>query len=223
LTGGIGSGKSTVSALLVARGAVLVDADAITRELQAPNAPLLATIAERFGSEVISDDGSLDRAALAGVVFRDAAALADLNAIVHPAVGAEIAARVAALEETDAVVVLDIPLLVEGVLARRASKPARADEVLRYGGHQLSGLLVVDVDPELAVRRLVEHRGMPEADARARMARQAARADRLALADRVIDNGGPMEALVPQVDDAWAWACGLSPSTRVPPSDRAPD
>lgn len=191
LTGGIGSGKSTVSAMLAERGAVVVDADAIVRRLQRPGTPVFAAMVERFGDAIVADDGTLDRAAVAAVVFDDPAALADLNAIVHPAVGAEIAARLAAEAGTDHVVVLDVPLLVES------------------GRGELDGLVVVDVDPEVAVGRLVEHRGMAAADARARMARQASREDRLARADRVVDNGGDMEDLRRQVDEVWAWARSL--------------
>ena len=172
LTGGIGSGKSTVSAFLAERGAVVVDADAITRQLQAPGQPVLAAIVERFGPEIVSADGTLDRAALAAIVFDDPAALKDLTAIVHPAVGKEIARRLEAERGGDRVVVLDIPLLVES------------------GRYQVAGLVVVDVDPDVAVERLVRFRGMSEADARARMANQVSRADRLAKADWVIDNSG---------------------------------
>ena len=188
LTGGIGSGKSTVSALLAERGAVVVDADAIVREVQAPGTPVFAAMVERFGPDIVAPDGSLDRAAVADRVFADSEALADLNAIVHPAVGKEIADRMAALAETDEVVILDVPLLVE-------SKNA----------YPVAGLLVVDVDPEIAVQRLVTHRGMRADDVRARMARQASRADRLARADRVIDNSGDPDDLAAQVDDAWRW------------------
>jgi dephospho-CoA kinase len=188
LTGGIGSGKSTVSALLAGKGAVIVDADAITRELQQPGRPVFRSMVERFGPTIVAPDGGLDRAAVADIVFNDPEALADLNAIVHPAVGAEIAERMAALAGTDAVVILDVPLLVE------AAK-----------GYPVDGLLVVDVDPEVAVRRLVEQRGMRERDVRARLARQARREDRLARADRVIHNDGSLDDLRAQVDDAWDW------------------
>jgi len=192
LTGGIGSGKSTVSALLAARGAVIVDADAITREVQEPGTPTFAAMVDRFGAGIVAADGTLDRAAVADLVFNDPEALADLNKIVHPAVGAEIARRMQELAGTDAVVVLDVPLLVESSRA-----------------YPVAGLLVVDVDPEVAVVRLVEQRGMREADARARMARQASREDRLARADRVIDNAGTPDDLARQVDDAWAWIATL--------------
>ena len=194
LTGGIGSGKSTVSAALAERGAVVVDADAITRELQGPGQPVLAAMVERFGPQILRPDGTLDRQAVADVVFVDAEALADLNAIVHPAVGAEIAGRLAVLAETDDVVILDVPLLVES------------------GRDDMAGTIVVDTDPEVAVERLVAHRGFAEADARARIARQASREDRLAKADFVIDNGGDLDALTPQIDRCWAWIEGLRPT-----------
>ena len=172
LTGGIGSGKSSVSALLAARGAVIVDADAIVREVQEPGSPVLAKLAERFGSGVIAADGSLDRAAVATIVFGDPEALKDLNGIVHPAVGAEMNRRVREQAATDRVVVLDIPLLTENP---------------REG---LQGIIVVDVPEEVQVERLVRFRGFDEADARARIARQATRERRLETASFVVDNSG---------------------------------
>jgi len=193
LTGGIGSGKSTVSELLVEHGAVLIDADAITREVQHPGQPVLAAIVERFGPGVLAPDGSLNRPALAGIVFTDPDALKDLNGIVHPAVADEFTRRLRAERDTDRVVVLDIPLLVEG------------------GRYRVSGLLVVDVDEEVAIDRLVRYRGFSAEDARARMARQATREQRRAKADVVIDNGGDIESLRRQVDDAWAWMQTLPP------------
>ena len=193
LTGGIGSGKSSVSSLLAERGAVVVDADAITRALQQPGEPVFEAIVGRFGDGVVAADGTLDRAALASIVFGDDEALAELNQLVHPAVGVAIAEAIAVDVATDAVVVLDVPLLVE------SNKP-RTD---------LAGLLVVDCPVDVAVRRLVEHRGMDEADARARVARQASREERLARADHVIDNSGPPEALPALVERAWAWIEGL--------------
>ncbi|MGA0862414.1 MAG: dephospho-CoA kinase [Ilumatobacteraceae bacterium] len=194
LTGGIGSGKSTVSQLLAARGAVIIDADAITRELQAPGAPLLSEIAERFGAHVLGPDGSLDRAALASIVFADSDALADLNKIVHPAVAREMDRRLAEQRETDNVVVLDIPLLAENP---------------RKG---LSGVVVVDVPVDTAVERLVGQRGMDESDARARIAKQASREDRLKIADRVVDNSGDLSALERRIDEVWQWARSLPPA-----------
>ena len=189
LTGGIGSGKSTVSEAFASRGAVVIDADAITRELQEPGQPVLAAMVERFGEAILQPDGTLDRQAVADIVFSDADALADLNGIVHPAVGAEIAERMAAEVETDHVVILDVPLLVES------------------GRDDLAALIVVDTDPEIAVGRLVRFRGFDEADARARIARQASREDRLARADLVIPNDGDREALATEIDRAWDWIC----------------
>jgi dephospho-CoA kinase len=193
LTGGIGSGKSSVSARLAAKGAVVIDADAIVRELQAPGQPVLAAMIEAFGPEILAGDGTLDRQAVADRVFGDDTALATLNAIVHPAVGAEIAARLEAAAETDAIVVLDVPLLVES------------------GRDDLHALVVVDLDPEVAIERLVAHRGFREDDARARIARQASREDRLARADHVIDNAGAVEDLDAQVDALWAALTEASP------------
>jgi dephospho-CoA kinase len=185
LTGGIGSGKSTVSALLQQRGAVVIDADAITKELQRPGTPVFLSMVERFGETVVAPDGTLDRQAVADIVFADAQALADLGAIVHPEVGAEIARRLEAVQGTDRIVVLDVPLLVES------------------GRDDMAALVVVDVDPEIAVERLVTARGMQESDARARIANQASREARRAKADVVLDNGGSMERLEAQVSALW--------------------
>lgn len=186
LTGGIGSGKSSVSARLASKGAVIVDADAITRELQEPGTPVFDAIVGRFGSAVVRGDGTLDRQAVADRVFSDRHELAELNAIVHPAVGAEIAARTLAAP-SDAVVVLDVPLLVES------------------GRDDMAGTIVVDLDPDVAVARLVSGRDFAEADARARMARQVTREERVASADFVIDNSGTEADLDQEVEAAWAW------------------
>ncbi len=187
LTGGIGSGKSSVSAALARRGALVVDADAIVHELQRPGTVVFDEMVERFGPGIVAADGTLDRPAVAAIVFADPAALSDLGGIVHPRVHEEIERRVAEAAGTDQVVVLDIPLLD------------------RNGWPGLEGTIVVDLDPEVAVERLVAHRGMPEADARARIANQADRQDRLALADFVIDNSGTLEDLEGEVDRAWTW------------------
>jgi dephospho-CoA kinase len=185
LTGGIGSGKSTVSDMLDDRGAVVVDADRIVRELQQPGEAVFDAMVEEFGPGIVAADGSLDRQAVADIVFGDEAALGRLNEIVHPAVGARIAERLAELAGTDEVVILDIPLLVES------------------GRDDMAALVVVDVDPEVAVERLVEHRGFDESDARSRIARQASREERLQRADVVIDNSGSLDDLRRQVDDLW--------------------
>jgi dephospho-CoA kinase len=187
LTGGIGSGKSTASALLAAKGAVVLDADAITRSLQVPGTEVFDKIVERFGPRVVGPDGALDRAALAEIVFADEQAKKDLEGIVHPAVGAVMVQRLQELTDTDAVVIYDVPLLVES------------------GRKGYGAVIVVDVDPEIAITRLVEQRGMSEADARARIANQVSREERLAVADRVLDNSGTREQLQLQVDEAWAW------------------
>ncbi len=184
LTGGIGSGKSTVAALLAERGALVIDADAVARELQQPGTEVFAAIVERFGPGILAGDGTLDRPALADVVFSDAGARSDLEAIVHPAVGAEMARRLGTEQGTDHLVVLDVPLLVES------------------GRDDMAAVVVVDVEPEVAVERLVG-RGMRERDARARMASQVSREDRLAKADIVIDNSGSMAALAERVAELW--------------------
>lgn len=189
LTGGIGAGKSTVSALLADRGAAVVDADQIARDLQSPGSPVLDRMAERFGSHIIRDDGSLDRAAVAAIVFGESdeakAALADLNGIVHPAMQSEIRRQIADQADTDRVVVLDFPLLGEN---------PRDD---------LAATIVVDIDPEVAVERLVEFRGMDETDARNRIASQISREERLSRADLVVDNSGDRAHLEREVDELW--------------------
>ena len=194
LTGGIGSGKSVVSTQLASHGAVIIDADVIVRQLQQPGQDVLRRMVERFGSQILSDSGHLDRAHLAEHVFGDKQALADLNAIVHPAVGREMLRRIEERRDSDAVVVLDVPLLVENP---------------RVG---LCGVLVVDLDPDIAVERLVKQRGLSESDARARMARQASRSARRAVADWIIDNSGSRLDLAKQVGQAWRWMCSLPPA-----------
>jgi len=194
LTGGIGAGKSTVSSALAERGAVVIDADLITRELQEPGQPVLEAMVERFGKGIVGPDGRLQRQVVADVVFNDPEALADLNKIVHPAVGAEIAARLERERGAGHVVILDVPLLVES------------------GRDDLAALLVVDADPDVAVQRLVEHRGFDEADARARMSRQASRDERLAKADFVVRNDGSRADLEAEIDRAWEWISNLKPT-----------
>jgi dephospho-CoA kinase len=193
LTGGIGSGKSTVGTMLVERGAALVDADELAREAVEPGTATLQRVVDRFGPGVLLPDGSLDRAALAGIVFADDGARSDLNAIVHPAVGRLMAERLAALA-AGGLVVLDIPLLVEGGARDR---------------YPVAGVLVVDSPVDLAVERLVSQRGMDRADAERRAAAQAPRSERLAQADYVIVNVGTLAELVLMVDRAWVWMQGL--------------
>jgi dephospho-CoA kinase len=185
LTGGIGSGKSTVSALLAARGAVVIDADRIAREVVEPGTQGLAAVVDAFGTSVLRDDGSLDRPALAAVVFADPDARRKLDGIVHPLVRAR-SAELAAAAPGDAVVVHDVPLLVETGQA---------------GFYDL--VLVVQADPEVRVQRLVD-RGLSEEDARARIAAQATDEQRRAVADVVLDNDGTEADLAAQVERFWA-------------------
>ena len=185
LTGGIGSGKSTVSARLAAHGATVIDYDLLAREAVELGTPALAAIAERFGDDVIAADGTLDRTALGAVVFCDDAARADLEAITHPAIWDLAIAREATVPD-DAVVVHDHPLLVEVGMA------AFCDLVV-----------VVDVPEDVQVERLVTMRGMTEADARARIAAQSSREERAAVADVVLDNTGSIEDLEARVDEIW--------------------
>jgi dephospho-CoA kinase len=191
LTGGIGAGKSTVSRLLAEHGAVILDADVYAREVVEPGGAAYQGVVDRFGKDVLLPDGHIDRPALAAIVFADPDALADLNAIVHPAVGAAIAERLAEESATDQVVILDVPLLVES------------------GRSNTAGTIVVDCPPEEALRRAVA-RGLPEDDVRRRMANQVSREERLAKADFVVDNSGPESALPGEIDKSWAWIESLN-------------
>ncbi len=185
LTGGIGSGKSAVARLLSSYGAVVIDADAIAREALEPGTPELDRVAAEFGPEVLGPEGTLDRPRLGRIVFADPARLAALNAIVHPYVARRSAQLMAAAPD-DAVVVHDVPLLVENGLAS-------AYDVV----------VVVDAAEQTQLRRLVGERGMPDQDARARMAAQATRQERVAVADVVVDNDGSWEDLEGQVERLW--------------------
>ncbi|MFE1317763.1 dephospho-CoA kinase [Kitasatospora phosalacinea] len=185
LTGGIGAGKSEVSRQLAAHGAVIVDSDVIAREVVAPGTPGLAAVAAEFGPDVLLPDGALDRPALGRVVFADPARLAELNAIVHPLVRAR-SAELESAAGPDAVVVHDVPLLAENGLAPLYDL-----------------VVVIDVPDAERLRRLVELRGMAEDEARSRMAAQASREDRLAVADLVLDNSGDLEQLTARVDALW--------------------
>ena len=210
LTGGIGAGKSTVADMLAGRGAVVVDADQIAREVVAPGGPAYEAVVARFGAGILGPDGAIDRPALARVAFSDAAALADLNAITHPVIGAVLLERLASLDSPDGaspehpgsrslepgpsgvvggVAVAVIPLL----------GPAHVDAL------RLRAVVVVDCPIEVAVRRLVEGRGMTESDAMARVAAQPSREQRNALADYVVENATSVEDLAVQVEALWAW------------------
>jgi dephospho-CoA kinase len=187
LTGGMGSGKSSVADLLVARGAILIDADRIAREIVTPHGVAFAPLVERFGRDILTPEGLLDRAALAAVVFNDPEALAALNAITHPAISAVMTERRAREEGTDHVVVLDVPLLV----------PAHRELL------DLAVVVVVDCPVELALARLVEQRGFTRADAEARIAAQPDRDERRQGADFVIDNSSDRVHLEGEVDRVW--------------------
>ncbi len=203
LTGGIGSGKSEVSRRLAAHGAVIIDADVAARAVVALGTPGLARVAEAFGADVLGPDGGLDRDRLGAIVFRDSASRATLNAIVHPLVAEWMrAAEQAAMDAArgDLIIVHDVPLLAEN---RRA------------GGFDL--VIVVDVPPELQLERLVSQRGMTPDQARARLAAQASREQRLAVADLVIDNSGSLADLDRRVAEVWT---ELTRLLHRPPIDR---
>jgi dephospho-CoA kinase len=189
VTGGIGSGKSSVAARLAARGAVVVDADALAREVVEPGTPGLDAVVAEFGPSVLREDGTLDRAALAAIVFHDDDRRAALEAIVHPLVG-ERSAQLLAQALDEAVVVYDVPLLAESMAAGGALD--RGFDVV----------VAVAAPVEVRVRRLVG-RGLTEDDARARIAAQATDEERAAIADHVVDNAGDLAALDAEVDRLW--------------------
>ena len=201
-TGGIGSGKSTVAALLERRGARIVDADAISHAVIAPGTPGHAAVVARFGARILGPDGSIDRRALAALVFADRAALRDLEAIVHPLVSVALRQELATAAPDD-VVVCVLPLLAE------------TDARMRYG---LDGVLVVDAPEDLALERLVHDRQMDEADARSRIAAQADRFARIAVADYVILNVGTLEELDEMAEGAWRWIERLGHGSAAPPA-----
>ncbi|QSR26195.1 dephospho-CoA kinase [Nocardioides aromaticivorans] len=186
LTGGIASGKSTVSSILRELGAVVIDADQLAREVVAKGTPGLAEVVEAFGPDILTEDGHLDRPKMGGIVFNDEALRRKLEAIVHPRVF-ELYAALEASAPTGGIVVHDIPLLVES---------GRAEE--------FDAVVVVDVPDEVQVERMVRDRGMSEEDARARIAAQATRERRRAVATYVIDNTGTREDLRHQVTEVFA-------------------
>lgn len=187
LTGGIGSGKSTVAAMLADHGAEVIDADRLAREVVEPGTAGFDEVIERFGDEVVAADGGLDRARLAEIVFADEAARSDLNAIVHPRVGDRIASRLAQFSaEDEGIVVVDVPLLVE-VGAERG----------------YTAIVVVTAPEEIRAQRVVDSRGLSPEQARARIRSQASDDERLAVATHVVDNSGDLDALRRQVDAVW--------------------
>jgi dephospho-CoA kinase len=189
LTGGIGAGKSAAADLLEEKGAVVIDADLIAREVVEPGGPAYQPLVDRFGGGILDSEGRVDRPALAAVVFGDPAALADLNAITHPVIGITMLERRNAFADRDTVVVLAIPLL----------KPAHRETV------GLNAVAVVDCPVDLCVERLVDQRGMDPADATARVAAQINREERCRDADFVLDNSSTREHLSAEVDRLWRW------------------
>lgn len=204
ITGGIGSGKSTVAEMLAAKGAVHLNADAIVHDLQQPGGAVFEAMVEHFGNHIVSEDGTLNRQAVADIVFNDTEQLEALNKIVHPGVRQEMQRRRDELRQqrTDVplVVISEIPLLVEGRL-----KEAPPDT----HQPQFDGIVVVVAYLEVVLARLAE-RGVSEADARARIAKQASNEERLAIADFVIDNSGPRSSLAGEIDRCWSWITGLA-------------
>jgi dephospho-CoA kinase len=203
LTGGIGAGKSTVAALLVDHGAKLVDADLVARRVVEPGGPAYQPLIDRFGPGVVGPDGRIDRPALAELVFGHPEALADLNAITHPAIGIEMIAGKDRFAGTDEIVVMDIPLL-------RPEHRTLLD---------LATVVVVDVPTELALERLVTQRGMTTEDATARIGSQSDRQTRLDGADLVIDNAGDLDHLRAEVDRVWDQLVALRDAPPPPAGD----
>jgi len=198
LTGGIGSGKSAASERLVAHGAGLVDADATVKLLQQAGMPVFDEIVAHFGESVVGDDGELNRPKLAEIVFNDADELKKINEIVHPAVRKDMARQRQSLAETHEIIVLDIPLLVE------------SDQPL-----ELAGIIVVDLPTDLAIERLVNHRGFDHEDAKARIASQTSREKRLERADFVIDNRGSLDDLDLEAQRCWQWMVEIGQNTTI--------
>ena len=188
LTGGIGSGKSAATDLLARSGAIVVDADVVAREIVAPGAPAHLALVERFGPEILDATGAIDRQRLADVAFSSPENVAALNEITHPAIGISMYEKIeAAAAEESAVIVVAVPLLTE----------------LHRTSLNLDTVVVVDCPTERCIERLIEFRQFPEADARARIAAQISREERLEMADHVIDNGGDLADLGRQVDELW--------------------
>ena len=189
LTGGIGSGKSAVADLLVELGAVLIDADQVARDVVAPGGPAYQPLVDRFGREILHEDGTIDRKALAAVAFADEETRLELNAITHPAIGIAMIQARDALADTDDIVVLAIPLLT--ALHRETVK--------------LHKVVVVDTPTGVALERLLSQRGFDRADAEARIRSQISREERVEEADYVLDNSGDREALEVEVAKLWDW------------------
>src|SRR5271154_1333378 len=189
LTGGIGSGKSAVADLLVERGAVLIDADQVARDVVAPDGPAYQPLVDRFGPEILGSDGTIDRQALAAVAFADEGNRLALNAITHPAIGIAMIQARDALADTDHIVILAIPLLT----------------ALHRDTVKLHQVVVVDTPTDVALERLLSQRGFDRADAEARIRSQISREERVKEADYVLDNSGDREALAAAVATLWDW------------------
>ena len=199
LTGGIGSGKSTVAELLVQRGAVLIDADQVARDAVAPGGPAYQPVIDRFGPGIVAADGTIDRPALATLAFADEESRLALNAITHPAIGVAMIEARDAHEGTDDIVVLAIPLLTA----------VHRDTV------KLHKVVVVDTPTDVALERLLSQRGFGRADAEARMRSQVSREERMKEADYVLDNSGDRSTLEAEVDKLWAWLLGAREELRT--------
>ena len=187
LTGGIGSGKSTAASGFVRRGAFLIDADQIVRDLQQPGEKVFEEMVSQWGTEILTPDGQLDRQLVANIVFSNPDELTVLNGIVHPAVRDEMTSRREVHLDTDNTVILDIPLLVES------------------GYRNFDAIIVVDVDTEIAVERLVKYRSFEEDDARNRIQKQATRESRTEIANYVIENNDSLEVFEKEIDKCWEW------------------
>ncbi len=187
LTGGIGSGKSTAAAAFVGQGAVLIDADQIVRDLQKPGEKVFEEMVSKWGPDILTSEGELDRQLVANIVFADPEELAALNMIVHPAVREEMTNRRQAFVETDNTVILEIPLLVES------------------GYRNFDVIVVVDVDTDTAIKRLVKYRSFDEEDARNRLERQVSRESRTEIADYVIENNNSMAEFNNEILKCWKW------------------
>jgi dephospho-CoA kinase len=199
LTGGIGSGKSAVADLLVQRGAVLIDADRVARDVVAPDGPAYQPLIDRFGPGIVAADGTIDRPALATLAFADDESRLALNAITHPAIGIAMIEARDAHEGSDDIVVLAIPLLTA----------AHRETV------KLHKVVVVDTSTDVALERLLTHRSFDRADAEARIRSQISRGERVKEADYVLDNSGDRAALEHEVDTLWAWLLGAREELRA--------
>jgi len=199
LTGGIGSGKSAVADLLVERGAVLIDADQVARQVVEPGGPAYQPLIDRFGPGIVAADGIIDRQALAAVAFADEESRLALNAITHPVIGIAMIEARDALADTDAIVILAIPLLT-----------AAHRETVR-----LHKVVVVDCPTDVALERLVTQRGFDRADAEARIRSQISREERVEEADYVLDNSGDRDALAREVDTLWDWLLAAAAERRA--------